>query len=479
MAGTATSSYLTVVFSDLERHTATWQLVPRERMVGLISEYRYLAESLAGQYGCLYREWAGDGHMFLFESADAATQFALKLIENWRIEGETLSSLKELPHLPLRIGCHFGECTRLEGEEAWIGRGNAIAKRVEAEAQPDALYVTESVVDLLDLPLYEFAEVGSVELKGDFLARRTLYRISSFSQAALNAKPAEELTAEEWFLKGVALIGTEREWTDEEAECYRQALKLRADYPEAHVNYAVLLHARGDDAGAMRHYHEALRIRPDYPEAHYNYAAMLGERGSIGGALEHYREALKHRPDYVDAHHGYATLLASRGDLEAAAEEYRETLRLRPEYAEARVNYAILLERGGDVTGGREQYERALDDRPENPATHYNYALFLEEQGDPLGAEHHYREALRHWADYGEAHNNLAILLQRRGDIESAERHYLAALDARPEDPEAHYNYALLLGSRGDEEAAKQHLRIAHELAPDVSVFRTAIERID
>ena len=60
--------HLAVLFSDLERHSDAWHRVPRERMVAAIAEYRYVAESLAGQYGCLYREWAGDGHMFLFES---------------------------------------------------------------------------------------------------------------------------------------------------------------------------------------------------------------------------------------------------------------------------------------------------------------------------------------------------------------------------------------------------------------------------
>ena len=469
--------YFAVLFADLERHTDAWHRVPREQMVGVIAEYRYLAESLAGQYGCVYREWAGDGHMFLFESVDAAVQFGLKLVDNWTIAETSLTALRSLPHLPLRVGCHFGECTQLEGGDAWIGRGNAIAKRVESEAQSDAVYVTATVLDLLDLPVYTFEEVGTVALKGDYAGSRMLYRVVSFDQATLTDKPAAELSAEDWFLRGASLIGTEREWGEEEEECYREALRLRPDYAEAHVNYAVLLRSRGEETEATRHYHEALRLRPDYPEAHYNYAALLASRGRATGAAEHYREALRLRPDYVDAHHGLASLLAAQDELEEAAKLYRETLRLRPDYADARVNYAVVLERRGELDEAAGQYREALRLRPEDPVAHYNFALLLETRGDHVVAEQEYREAIRLWPDYGEAHNNLAVLLQLRGDLDQAERHYRAALKARPEDPEAHYNYGLLLRARGDPDAAEHHVRIARELAPESSVFRSTLER--
>ncbi|MEP7335337.1 MAG: tetratricopeptide repeat protein [Actinomycetota bacterium] len=468
--------YLAILFSDLERHSVEWTRIPRETMVAIVAEYRYMAESLASQYGCLYREWAGDGHMFLFESADAAAQFGLKLLDGWKIGSESLPALKNHPHMSLRLGCHFGECTRLDGEEAWIGRGNTVAKRIESEAEPDSLFVSETVLDLLDLPLYAFEECGARALKGDVLTPRNLYRVLRFDPGVLESRAPEQLAAEDWFLKGVALVGTAREWSDEEADCYREALRLQPDYPEAHNNYAVLLRARGEHGEAAKHYHEALRIRPDYPEAHYNYAALLHARGSRAGAAEHYREALRLRPDYVDAHHALANLLVAKGEYAVAAGQYQEALRLRPDYPEAHSNYSLLLEQMGQLEEAERHFREALRLAPGNPATHYNYALLLENRGDPKGAEEQYREALRLWADYGEAHNNLAILLQLRGDLGGAEEHYLRALEARPDDPETHYNYGLLLRTKGDAEGAERHFKTASDLAPEVDVFRSALE---
>ena len=462
------TKYVAVLFVDLERHSLAWSRVPREQMVATVAEYRYLAESLAGQFGALYREWAGDGHMLLFESADTAVQFALRLLEDWRRR-----RADDAP--PLRLGCHFGECTELDGGEGWIGRPNAVAKRAEGEAEADSLLVTETVLDLLDLPLYAVEQAGSYALKGDHLPLRNLHRVVAFDRAALESRPPEQLTAEDWFRKGLGLVGTKLENSEQEADCYREALRLRPDYPEAHNNLAVVLRARGEDAESGTHYREALRLRPDYPEAHSNYAALLALRGSAAAA-GHYREALRLRPDSVDARHGYANLLAACGDPAGATEHYEQVLRLRPDYPEAHSNFAIVLEDAGRPREAAEHYREALRLRPDYPEAHYNFALLLEQAGDAAGAEEHYRAALDLWPDYAEAHNNLAALLQMTGRLAEADTHYRETLRLRPEDPETHYNLGLLLRAQGDEAGAAWHFRTAHELAPEVPAFRSAIE---
>lgn len=468
--------YLNVVFSDLERHSFGWARIPRDDMVAIISEYRYLAESLASQYGCVYQEWAGDGHMFLFESADAAVQFGLRLIESWKQARESVGSRSGHPPMALRLGCHYGDCTPLEGKTGWIGRGNSVAKRVEAEAGGDCLFATETVLDLIDLPLYEVSEAGTYTLKGDTLPRRTLYRLVSFDRAAFEAKPAAQLTAQEWFLKGVALIGTAREDSFDESDCYRDALKLRPDFAAAHNNLAVVLKAQGKQPEAAQHYQEALRLCPEYPEAHYNYATLLTATRRLAGAAGHYQAALARRADYVDAHHGYANVLKQLGDLPGAAHHYREALRLRPDYAEAHNNYAILLEETADPAKAVEHYREAIRLRPDYAEAHYNYALLLEDTGQAGEAEGHYREALRLRPEYPEARNNLATLLHLAGNLREAEEHYREALRLRPDDPEVHYNFALLLRAKGDESEAERHFSIAHELAPARDAVRSAIE---
>jgi class 3 adenylate cyclase len=286
------TNYYAVVFTDLVRHSSAWNRVPRHSMVSIIAEYRYLAQSIASQYGRKHENFTGDGHLFLFSSADVAVHFGLKLIAFWKQRRRSLLAVHSAPELPIRVGCHFGECSQLSDEDAWIGRAINLSKRVEESAEADSLFVTQTILELIDIPFYEFDEVGICELKGDFLSRRQLYRLLSVDQAALEARPAEEMTAEDWFLRAVGYMDRNNSSLGEEVRLYMEALRLRANYPEAHNNIAIILKAQGKIHDATMHYEEALRVWPQYPEAHYNYGILLEDVNDRIGAAKHYEQAI-------------------------------------------------------------------------------------------------------------------------------------------------------------------------------------------
>jgi Tfp pilus assembly protein PilF/class 3 adenylate cyclase len=443
------SGYFAVVFTDLVRHSLVWSKVPRNAMTNIIAEYRYLAQSIASQYGRRHENFTGDGHLFLFESADAAIHFGLKLITYWKQRRRSLIGMQNaLEQLSIRIGCHFGECGRMGEDDAWIGRAINVAKRVEASAEPDSLFVTQTILELIDLPIYDFSEAGVHDLKGDFLPRRQLYRLTSVDHAALVARPIEEMSAEDWFLKGVEITDKCLS-VQEEVTCYRQAVRLRSNYPEAHNNLAILLKTAGEPSTAAQAYQEALKLWPSYPEAHYNYAILLEETDNRAGAATHYQQAIRHRPNYTDARLRYAGLLAAGGEASEAERQYEEVIRLRPGYAEAHNNYGIFLEKRGKGAAAEHHYVEALKQRPAYAEAHYNYAMLLE-KNDRAKAKEHYRAAIEASPNYAEAHNNLAVLLHEDGDLAGAEEHYSAALRLRPHDPETNYNFALLAQAKGE-----------------------------
>ena len=353
------ASYLASVFSDLGRQRSPWGRIPREKVVGLIAEYRYLAESLASQHGCLHRKFQGDGHLFIFETADAAMQFSLKLLERWK-PGKPPSAEPDRPaELPLRIGCHFGDATQLDGGDAWIGRSIDLAQRIAGASEAGCLLVTENVLDASDVAMYEFQQVGPHTLEGDHLPQRTLYRITPSPQNTPGGI-GERHTAETLFLAGVAHIGTPKENGEEESGFYLQALEMRADYAEAHNNLGVVMRARGEEGQAAEHYRQAIKIRPWYPEANYNYAVLLYSRGNLKGAADRYQEALRLRPEYVDAHYGLGNLRRAVGEASLAEHHFTEALRLRPEYAEVHNNLAILLDDIGQPERAQHHYQEAL-----------------------------------------------------------------------------------------------------------------------
>jgi tetratricopeptide (TPR) repeat protein len=140
-----------------------------------------------------------------------------------------------------------------------MGAAITLSRRLSEVGDAGCLQVTESLLDALDLSFYEFQAVGRLSLRGDRLGERSIYRLQAFQ-------------------RGVSMSGTALQNSDAEAHCYREALRLRPEYAEAHNNLGVLLRSRGDDENAERHYQQALVARPDYPEAHLNNAILLSAR---------------------------------------------------------------------------------------------------------------------------------------------------------------------------------------------------------
>jgi Flp pilus assembly protein TadD len=368
--------------------------------------------------------------------------------------------------LPIRVGCHYGECSQMMGGDAWVGRALNIAKRVESCAKPDTLFVTQTILELIDLPIYDFNEVGIYELAGDFLPNRQLYRVCSVDRSAQAGRSEETMTAEDWFLRGGELADEKRCASNEERSCYIRAIQMRPNYPEAHNNLGILLRAVANVDAAEEHYREALRLWPGYPEAHYNYAILLEGKGLLREAMTHYSEAIRLLPTYVDARLRYAGLLDTAGDFAEADRHYLEVVRTRPGFAEAHNNYGVFLEKRGELAAAEQRYVEALKQRPNYAEAHYNYAMFLE-RVDRSRAEEHYRSAIRSNPDYAEAHNNLAVLLHENGDLAGAENHYRNALRLRPADPELHHNLAVLLKAKEQYGKMAPHGSVAVEEETD------------
>jgi hypothetical protein len=100
-----------------------------------------------------------------------------------------------------------------------------------------------------------------------------------------------------------------------EAEAsYREARRLRPNFPEAHNNLGNALYDLGRPAEAEASCREALRLRPNFPEAHFNLGNALRDLGRPAEAEASYRVALRLRPNYPEAHTnlGMTLLLSER-----------------------------------------------------------------------------------------------------------------------------------------------------------------------
>ncbi len=216
---------------------------------------------------------------------------------------------------------------------------------------------------------------------------------------------------------------------EEAVRMHREFLKSYPKSPEAHNNYACLLHKLNRDEDAEKHFRKALDIYLEYPRAHYNYAILLVKLSRNEDAEKHYRKALDINPEFAEAHNNYALLLVKLNRDEGAEKHYRKALEINLEYPRAHYNYAILLVKLSRNEDAEKHYRKALDINPEDAEAHNNYATLLDKLNRDEEAEKHYRKALDINPELAEAWGNLGGLYHHLGRYAEARECYTKALE--------------------------------------------------
>src|SRR5262249_8970507 len=70
---------------------------------------------------------------------------------------------------------------------------------------------------------------------------------------------------------------------------YREAIRLKENFPLAHYNLGCALEAKGRLDQAIARYREAIRLKKEYAEAHCNLGGALRQQGEFREALEELR----------------------------------------------------------------------------------------------------------------------------------------------------------------------------------------------
>ncbi len=241
-------------------------------------------------------------------------------------------------------------------------------------------------------------------------------------KAAADAAPAvleEELTAQQWFERGLAAADL-----DEQLRLYTEAIQLKPDYAKAYVNRGIARRTKGDVEGALRDYNGAIRLKPGYALAYYNRGIARYVKGDVEGALHDYNEAIRLKPDDADAYYNRGATRHDQGDVEGALRDYNEAIRLRPDYADAYNNRGNARRTKGDVEGALQDFNEAIRLKLDYAVAYNNRGAVRFNKGDIDGAQQDYTEAIRLKPDYALAYNNRGNVRRAKGDVEGARQDY-------------------------------------------------------
>ncbi len=231
--------------------------------------------------------------------------------------------------------------------------------------------------------------------------------------------------------KGYILKQLDR--NEEAADVYREALRLRPEYSEAHYNLALLFHRNNDYRQAVRHYRNAVRSNPSYARAWYNAGVVFNAKGEPDSAKYYFEKALLHKPDYVKALLNLGVVHSNLQEYDKAISLYRNLLNDYPNYTPALFNLGLAYRKSDQNKEAIRAYEKLLEYDPEN-----------------IGAL-----------------KNLGVLYGNENDHELAIQLYNDGIDITAKDPELRFNLALQYLESDSYLDAITHLNKAIQLDPD------------
>ncbi len=195
---------------------------------------------------------------------------------------------------------------------------------------------------------------------------RTLYLMGQFQKVLDETKQVtgEAQSAEISSLRGDAYLGLGK--GQEAKESFEQALKLKADFPDALVGLAKHSILEKDIDAATRYTEQAVSQNPQNAEVWLFKGDMLRAQGKIEAALAAYDQVMKLQPDNLSAHLSRASLEISSGQFDAAKLDVDAARKAAPNNLTVIYTQAMLDFRQGKSAAALESLQKVLRAAPEH-----------------------------------------------------------------------------------------------------------------
>ncbi len=149
-----------IVFTDVVGSSARMER-NEVRTVGLLRRDFALMREICAEHEGVMLKTTGDGVLFRFNSAVQAVAFALAVQRRFAEQAKTLPAKETLQH---RIGIHLGDV--LIQDQDVMGDGVNIASRLQAEAEPGGICISQTVYDVVKNKLaLQVVSLGPRDLK--------------------------------------------------------------------------------------------------------------------------------------------------------------------------------------------------------------------------------------------------------------------------------------------------------------------------
>ena len=256
---------------------------------------------------------------------------------------------------------------------------------------------------------------------------------------------------------------------DEAVIQYRNAIKARPQWAEAHYKLAQTYQASGDYVNAYSEYARAADLEPKNTEAQIRAGTLLLVAGDFDAARTRAELALKADPNYAPAHILLGNSHAGLNELASALRQIEQAITLEPSYAPAWTALGGVKFLRGNRNEADAAFRKGVELAPKSVEARLALANFQWASGDLTKAEATLRAALALDESSPSAHRALALLYLTTNRAPLAEPHF-RALVAQPQGKLALADYYMGLGRTDDALAVIGEL----EKSQDVTEVRAA-----
>jgi tetratricopeptide (TPR) repeat protein len=233
-----------------------------------------------------------------------------------------------------------------------------------------------------------------------------------------------------WFKKAEEMIGTPKEYSDEQAEFFIKALQIKPDFLEAHYNLGLIYTHRKEMKQAAAEFEQALKIDPQFDsDIHLLLASAYHELKDDKSTMSALQAGLQLHPKDLKLLKPLASLQFHNNQNDEAILNLQQILEIDPTDVSSRMDLALLFQKSGDPEKAIGNYTEVLRMEPKNFAAHYNLGLIYIRQKKMT-------EAALELDTANQIQPGNAELLERLGDIyvfekqhEKAAVTYKAALE--------------------------------------------------
>ena len=270
---------------------------------------------------------------------------------------------------------------------------------------------------------------------------------------------------------------------DPAEECFRDALDLKLEYPDAWNNLGHVLRRREMRTEALACFRKALTYERRHGLANINLGSMMFEEGRLMPAIKHLQLGLQREMTHLPGQYNLALALHELGRYDEAIAGYRRLLAAGQQDADVYSNLGSALQATGDVDSAITAFRCALQKNPGHGPAVAGVAGILDLHGYPAEAERllvPFLEQPDHPPAIDVAYANV---LKRTGRSAEALLHLAPVAKKRVEEPAVmapvHFVIGDLLDERGDHDRAFAHYLRANTLRRSKFSLEVRREQID